>query len=324
MSTDLIDGLQRVLSARLDAPDATVESLERLSGGASRQTWAFDLVVEGDAQPLILQLQRSGGVRTGVGMSGESELLSLAADAGVPVAEVLASGEADSDLGAPFIVMRRVVGETIPRKLLRDAEFAAARRVVASQAGTALARLHSAPVTGPAAAALEDSDQVTQFRDLLDLMGEPHPAFELGLRWLDARRPDEARSTVVHGDFRTGNLVIDGDGLQAVLDWELAHRGDPLEDLGWFCVRAWRFGSDLPAGGFGTIDQLVESYESESGTTVDRDALRWWQAMGTLKWGVMCIIQASTHWSGMTRSVELAAIGRRACENEYDLLELIR
>ena len=329
MTSELADGLREVMAAQLGAPDVRVESLTRLSGGASRQTWAFDLATDAGAapskiEPLILQLERSGGVRTGVGMAGEAALLSLAADAGVPVAEVLATGEADSELGGPFIVMRRVEGETIPRKLLRDPEYETARGLIAAQAGEALARLHGAPADGPAAAGLDEVDQVQQFRDLLDLLGEPHPAFELGFRWLDEHRPPASRSTVVHGDFRTGNLMIDETGLTAVLDWELAHRGDPIEDLGWFCVRAWRFGSDLPAGGFGTIDELLAGYESVSGVAVDRESLRWWEAMGTLKWGIMCIVQASTHWSGMSRSVELAAIGRRACENEYDLLELIR
>jgi aminoglycoside phosphotransferase (APT) family kinase protein len=129
---------------------------------------------------------------------------------------------------------------------------------------------------------------------------------------------------VVHGDFRNGNLIVGPEGLRAVLDWELVHAGDPMEDLGWLCTKAWRFGNvDLPVGGFGTYDQLVGAYEKESGRVIDRDALRWWEVLGTLKWGVMCIMQATAHTSGAVRSVELAAIGRRVCENEWDLLELI-
>jgi len=129
---------------------------------------------------------------------------------------------------------------------------------------------------------------------------------------------------VVHGDFRLGNLIVDESGLAAVLDWELVHRGDPLEDLGWFCVRAWRFGEDTrPAAGLGSIEDFVASYERAGGGHVDRDALRWWQVLGTLRWGVICQRQAHRHLSGQTRSVELAAIGRRVCENEWDLLELL-
>jgi hypothetical protein len=128
---------------------------------------------------------------------------------------------------------------------------------------------------------------------------------------------------VVHGDLRLGNLLVDHDGLRAVLDWELAHLGDPLEDLGWFCVRAWRFGSPLPAGGVASREVLVAAYEAAGGRSVDMEALRWWELLGTLKWGVICVMQAWGHLSGMSRSVELATIGRRVCENEWDLLGLL-
>ncbi|MGH9275055.1 MAG: phosphotransferase family protein, partial [Acidimicrobiales bacterium] len=181
--------------------------------------------------------------------------------------------------------------------------------------------VHTIPVE--AAPDLRATDQVEQFRAVLDTLGEPHPAFELGFRWLEANRPPTAKVTVVHGDFRLGNLLVDHDGLRAVLDWELAHLGDPLEDLGWFCVRAWRFGSPLPAGGVATREALVAAYEAAAGSSVDLDALRWWEVLGTLKWGVICVMQAWGHLSGATRSVELATIGRRVCENEWDLLGLL-
>jgi aminoglycoside phosphotransferase (APT) family kinase protein len=128
---------------------------------------------------------------------------------------------------------------------------------------------------------------------------------------------------VVHGDFRNGNLIVGRDGIRAVLDWELAHLGDPMEDLGWLCVKSWRFGQPLPVGGFGAYAQLLDAYERASGRPVDRVALRWWETLGTLKWGIMCIMQAATHTSGAVRSVELAAIGRRVCEQEWDLLALV-
>jgi len=134
----------------------------------------------------------------------------------------------------------------------------------------------------------------------------------LAFRWLGDNRPSRSAQGVVHGDFRNGNLIVGPDGIRAVLDWELSHLGDPLEDLGWLCVKAWRFGSPLPVGGFGSVDQLVGAYEGASGTTVDRTALHWWEVLGTLRWGVICIVQTVTHLSGTLRSVELAAIGRRS------------
>ncbi|CAN5727008.1 hypothetical protein BH24ACT3_BH24ACT3_08520 [soil metagenome] len=304
----------------------TVGNLERLTGGASRETWSFDANGPGgEVAELILQRERPGGVRTGGGTAIEAPLLRAARDVGVPVPEVVvASVDADApavDLGAPFVITRRVTGETIARRILRDDAYADARPGLATACGRALAAVHAIPVGS--APGLEQPDQVAQFTELLDLLGQPHPAFELGLRELGARRPRAAEVTVVHGDFRLGNLIVGEDGLRAVLDWELAHLGDPVEDLGWLCVKAWRFGAAPVVGGFGAVEDLLGAYREASGRQVDVDALRWWQAMGTLKWGVMCVIQAATHLSGAARSVELAAIGRRVCENEHDLLELL-
>ena len=187
--------------------------------------------------------------------------------------------------------------------------------------GAALACIHAIPPTE--VKGLVVSDQLERLRAVIDGLGEPHPAFELGFRWLEANRPGPCEPSVVHGDFRMGNLLIDHEGLRAVLDWELAHLGDPLEDLGWFCVRAWRFGSPLPAGGVATREVLVAAYEAARGTVVDLHALRWWELLGTLKWGVICVMQAWGHLSGASRSVELATIGRRVCENEWDVLGLL-
>jgi aminoglycoside phosphotransferase (APT) family kinase protein len=128
---------------------------------------------------------------------------------------------------------------------------------------------------------------------------------------------------LVHGDYRLGNIMVNENGLSAILDWELAHIGDPMEDLGWLCVRAWRFGGAFPAAGLGTYDELFDAYASVTGVRPDPEVVRWWEILGTLKWGIICISQAATHLMGIARSHELAAIGRRVCENEYDLIELL-
>ncbi len=130
-------------------------------------------------------------------------------------------------------------------------------------------------------------------------------------------------SVIVHGDYRMGNFLVDGSGLCGVLDWELAHLGDPAEDIGWLCARAWRFGGPGRVGGFGDLDQFLTAYASAGGETVDVERVRWWEAYATVKWAVICLLQASSHLSGSTRSVELAAIGRRVCESEWDLLGLM-
>ncbi len=156
-------------------------------------------------------------------------------------------------------------------------------------------------------------------------MGDTTATFEWAFRWLDAHRPPPTPTVLVHGDFRMGNLIVDGSDLAAVLDWELVHLGEAYEDLAWFCVRAWRFGAPAGrgAGGLGSIETFLRSYEEAGATTVDRAAFHWWLVLATLRWGIICRYQAERHLSGQTRSVELATIGRRVCENEWDLLDLL-
>jgi aminoglycoside phosphotransferase (APT) family kinase protein len=219
------------------------------------------------------------------------------------------------------MVVTEVAGETIARRILRDEAYTAARSALTAQLGEALATLHALPpdmVPG-----LEAPDQVEHYRAVLDELAQPHPAFELAFRWLAAHRPPPGGRSIVHGDFRLGNLVVDQHGLVAVLDWELAHLGDPMEDLGWLCVRAWRFGAALPVAGVGRYEELFAAYTAASGQPVDAEAVRWWEVLGTLKWGIMCMMQAEAHRSGLARSHELAAIGRRVCENEHDVLLLV-
>ena len=308
--------MKELLQSALGGGEIT--NLRRLSGGASRETWAFEC----DGEPLIVQQQRPGGtVGSSAAMRNEAKLLKAAAVAGVPVARLRYDGTERDDDVRPFIISDAVEGETIARKILRDEQWAPVRPKLAAQCGEALAAIHEIPLD--AAPELEHQDPIEQYRGVLDMFKEPHPAFELGFRWLEANRPPSTRVSVVHGDFRHGNFIVNSSGLAAVLDWEISHLGDPMEDLGWLCVKAWRFGASKPVGGFGEYDELFGAYGAASGIEVDPEAVHWWEVLGTLKWGVICIMQASAHLGGFSRSVELAAIGRRVCEQEYDLLRLL-
>jgi aminoglycoside phosphotransferase (APT) family kinase protein len=253
-------------------------------------------------------------------MQGEAALLRAAAALGVPVPTVVADDDG-AHVDSPAIVADRLEGETIARKLLRDDQWADARARLVGQAGAALAAIHRIPVQE--ASFLRDVDQLQELQALVESFDVPFPAFELGLRWLAEHRPPERPHRVVHGDFRLGNLLVGQDGLRGVLDWEISHLGDPVEDLGWYCVRAWRFGSPLAAGGTGTREELLEAYEAAGGTPVAAEELRWWELLGTVRWGLICMVQAQVHLSGAARSVELAAIGRRTAENEWDVLGLL-
>jgi aminoglycoside phosphotransferase (APT) family kinase protein len=250
----------------------------------------------------------------------ERALLEAARAAGVPVPAVVALGVAD-DLGSDWLVVERLEGETIPRKILRDAAWEDARRSLTSQCARALAAIHA---LDPAAIdGLPTADALGDPLPFLDALGEARPALELGVRWLDRHRPAAGPRVTVHGDFRLGNFLVGPDGLRGVLDWELAHAGDPAEDIGWLCAPAWRFGGRADVGGFGSLEELLSSYAAAGGETVDRDRVHWWQVHATVKWAVICSLQASAHLSGSTRSVELAAIGRRVCESEWDLFALL-
>lgn len=303
---------------------AAVRDVNRLSSGASRLTWIVDADLDGVPRQVVVQRERPGGTRSASGMAAEAALLRDAASAGVPVAPVLACDRIRSGgdpLGA-WIALGLVDGETVPRRILRDDHLAGARAVLLGQCAAALVAIHG--IRPVEAHGLSSTDQVAEFRAVLDLFGDPQPVFELAFRWLERHRPRPASApSVVHGDFRLGNIVVGEDGLRAVLDWELAHLGDPVEDLGWFCARAWRFGSSRPAAGLGGLDEFLDAYREAGGEDVSPESLRWWQVLATLKWGIMCIVQASAHQRGASRSVELAAIGRRVAETQEDLLELI-
>jgi aminoglycoside phosphotransferase (APT) family kinase protein len=315
LSEQLVTALAPVLGAGV-----VVDGLAREPGGASRETWTFTARgASGSSRRLVLRRDPAGSPPSGLRLEGA--LLVAAARAGVPVPEVVVVGDDTAELGAGSLIMEFVAGETIPRRILRDEALADIRPRLAAQCGEILAAVHRIPPSD--VPGLPGGDAVEQLRAVVDRLGQPHPAFELAFRWLGDNRPPRSAPVVVHGDFRNGNLIVGPDGVRAVLDWELAHLGDRIEDLGWLCVKAWRFGSPQPVGGFGPVDQLVGAYEKASGTAVDRTALRWWEVLGTLRWGVICIVQTMTHLLGGVRSIELAAIGRRVCEVEWDLLELV-
>src|SRR4051812_22468368 len=302
------DRLARELGERLGGE---VHGLTRMLGGASRETWAFEL----DGRPLVLRRDPAGAPRGGA-MRREAALLGAAAAARVPVPMIV-------DADDTSIVMSRLAGETIARRILRDEAFTTARSRLVGQLATALGALHDRVQPDVVPGLPEPVDPLAELRNALDASGEPHPALELGLRRLAASRPPTTARVVVHGDFRLGNLMVDASGLVGVLDWELAHIGDAAEDLGWLCVRSWRFGSRLPVAGVGDRDELRSAYAAAGGAEVDAETLAWWEAYGTLRWAVICVQQAATHLSGAVRSVELAVIGRRVCEVELDLLDLL-
>lgn len=327
------DGFQGALDLFLrQALGAALVGARRLSGGASQETWAVDAEQEGLSRAWILR-RRPGGATdaatVAIPLETEAELLRLAREARVPVPAVQRVLAAEDGLGSGYL-MERLEGETIPRRILRDDAYAAARPALARECGRILARIHAiARESLPPLPLAPAEAQWRQYRSVYDGFDRPRPVFELAFRWIQDRladgSPSDAGSAVlVHGDFRHGNLLVGGEGVRGVLDWELAHLGDPHEDLGWICVNSWRFGNiDLPVGGFGTREDLFAGYREAGGAPVDAERVRFWEVMGSLKWGVMCMMMCDVFERGADRSVERAAIGRRASEAEIDLLALL-
>lgn len=331
---------------------AIVENIEKMSGGASRETWSFDVLhTDGTRQGLILRRDpgdsraigggdggwRSGKTTYSLDRTTEAELQRVVYEAGGLVAKVHFALPKDHPLGDCY-VMDRIDGEVLAPRILRDESLCDARKIMARQCGQILARLHSvdAHTLPKGLVAMPVSGLITYYRELLDgiseyyrketgvARAEYHPAFELTFRWLEQHCPKNSATGLVHGDFRNGNLVVGPEGIRAVLDWELGHIGDGMEDLGWLCVRSWRFGkNENPVGGFGQREDLFAGYEDAGGGRVDPQVVHFWEVLGTLKWGIICMFQAYKHLSGLIDSFEHMAIGRRACETEIDLLTLI-
>ncbi|CAN5542889.1 phosphotransferase family protein [soil metagenome] len=334
---DLAAGVRTVLAeAGADPGDLT---LSPIPGGASRETWLVERPAIprgggsegrsiGDGPICVLRRDPEGSVSL-VPLSGEFSLLQRAREAGVPAPEPIAVEGDGGRFGSSGLLMGFVDGTSVAPRVLRKPEYEAARERLPVELAVGLARIHSiepGAVEGvlPGATADPVTAQIEEWERQVDEIGEPLPTVELGLRWLRANAPRPVEPRLVHGDFRLGNFIVDGEGLAAVIDWELAHLCDPAEDVGWLCIRSWRFGNDTsPVAGLGELEPFLAAYEAAGGEEIGPERVRYWEAFGNVKWAVICARQAADHRKGIRRSHELASLGRRICEPEWDLLQLI-
>jgi aminoglycoside phosphotransferase (APT) family kinase protein len=317
------EALRRVL-ARLDPRIRDVANLTRLSAGATNETWSLDAVREAGVEPLILRRSAVGRGPGTLSLQAEAQVLSAVHGCDVPVPEVRYVLAPEDELGEGFL-MQRIAGATLPGKILRDPALASVRPQLASQLGSIAAAIHAVDLSRvPSLPLLDAQRQVQQLYSQYDSQETSRPVFELAFRWLREHLPSATAAVLVHGDYRHGNLIVGAQGVHAVLDWELAHIGDPVEDLAWLCIPPWRFGElDQPVGGFGRREELIEAYERASGLSIEPARLAWWDVLGSLRWGVMCADMPKWLRSGRDASIERALISRRASESELDLLRLL-
>jgi aminoglycoside phosphotransferase (APT) family kinase protein len=310
--------------ARLFGERNEIANLKRLTGGANMESWGFDY---GDRE-LVLRRAPGSGERSEelsrISMESEAQLIALVCEHDIAAPPMMGILEPSDELGQGYL-MGRIAGETLPQKILGNPAFAKAEQVLAGQCASELAKIHAIPLDR-----LPDDTPQDDAASLVDSLGERYrefgariPIFDYTLRWLDDHLPAASEPRLLHGDFRMGNLMIDANGIAAILDWELAHIGDPAQDLAYLCTPSWRFTRhDRPVGGFAEIDEFLDAYQSASGAAIDRARFDFWLVYSTLWWGVCCLGMTNIWRTGQDRTLERVVIGRRVSEVEVDLLLL--
>jgi len=325
-TTQATNRVQAALSRHLGRA-VVIRSITPLAGGACQENLRVDLEIDGTPATWVLRSDAAASLPGSIGRAAEYAVIQAAVAAGAPTPPVrwLSPGLLRAGADAYFMEWRD--GEAVAARVLRRPELAEARRGLIGELVGALAAIHSiGPETRLPLAAIEATpaaDAVAGLRALLDGLAS-RPALELALRWLAENTPPCPEVTLLHGDFRVGNFLVTPQGLSAVLDWEFSRWGDPHEDLSWFCVRDWRFGSvTRPAGGLTDRATLARAYTAASGRAIDPARLHYWEVLGNVRWGVCALFQGERYLSGSSTDIELLAIPRRAAEMAYEALRLI-
>ncbi|MFT6892309.1 MAG: aminoglycoside phosphotransferase (APT) family kinase protein [Halioglobus sp.] len=330
MAQDIEQALQILLAKEFPSFESLV-SCRKLTAGASQET--YQVVIDIGAQERSLALRRavptlqSQSELGTITLEVEAKLFQLAAAGGIPEPEILYVLREADNLGSGFI-MEWLEGETLGNRIVRHEDFALLREDLAYQCGSVLARVHAldwrdagldSHLSNVSPEALVN-ETWSYYRDI----AVSEPMIDFTGRWLLDHLPENSQTALVHGDFRNGNLMVTPNGIAAVLDWELAHVGDPVRDLGWLCVNSWRFGnSEKSVGGFGHVDDLLAGYYSVSGQKISPEHLKFWQVFGSFWWSIICLRMAQSWRTGETPSLERPAIGRRSSEAQMDCVNLL-
>lgn len=333
MNAGLSDALEGYLRQQTGAESLVFDEFRLLSGGAIQENWLAVATVEGGpwagTLELVIRADAPSGVAVSHGRAQELALLKAVHAVGVSVPEPLWLEAEGQVIGRPFMVMRKVAGQATGHRVVKDLSLAPDRAALARRLGEELARIHQIRPPREDLAFLplyEESPAlhaVAQMRDYLDGHSGAHPVLEWGLRWAERNAPPGRPLVLCHRDFRTGNYMVDENGLTAILDWEFAGWSDPLEDIGWFCAGCWRFGKDqLEAGGIGQREDFYAGYERVSGTRLPREQVFYWEVIAHLRWAVIALQQADRHLCGEEQSLLLALTGHLVPELEHAILQM--
>ena len=300
-----------------------IKNLVPLTGGASADI--NRIIFEDNKEFIVRRSVVKDKAVMAIPKNMEAKIQKIVKEYGAPVPEIIMEFSEGAEIGEGY-VMQSVGGETIPRKILRDDSYKNIRNKLPYEIGKSLAQIHKTKLEK-----LQDLEKITFSESLEKLFiiyesfDQPQPVFDLAFKWLENQKILDYEEVLVHGDYRFGNFIISEKKLESIIDWELAHIGNHMEDLGWLCVRSWRFGNvNKRAAGLGDVDDLIAGYESNSKIKIDKSQLDMWQLYGSLKWGIICMVQTFAHLSGAVKSLEKAAIGRRVSETEFDLMNMIK
>jgi len=314
LSISLSDGLASALQ-RIGLP--APEGLERLSGGANMESWRFTA----GSETCVLRRAPSLEMMAGRPMdhAAEAALIRAARAAGVMAPEVLVELQPDDGIGSGY-VMRALSGSPDPNAFLAEADPQVAIRDIARE----LVATHRTDCTGVPVPVMDTAEALAELRSRFLTYGGDRPILALALRWLEANIPPPVALSLVHGDFRLGNLMFEHGRVTGVLDWELAHLGDWHEDLAFGCMTVWRFSRpDRPGYGLTTVEELAAAYEEAGGAKFDPARFRFWTIYRTFWWALGCLQMGGFWRAGHDRSVERVVVARRTAEQELDLLLLL-
>ncbi len=332
--------LEIYLTNRLKG-NVKISDMKVLSGGACQENYLLDLEVNSGEQKgiykLVFRTDKGASLFSSLSRTEEYKVAEIANLNGVKTPKPYWLEIDKSIIGNPFYFMERILGKATGRFIVKDPSLKNVREKFTEEIAQSLAIIHSISeskitdlelkkvltrktnsIYGIAEFAVQD------LKNQIDKLPDPHPAMNLILNWLEKNLIETDNEVLVHGDFRTGNFMVNETGLQGIVDWEFAHLGDRHEDVAWLCMRDWRFGKlTKEAGGFSTREEFYSFYKKHSGIELNSKKVLFWEVVGNLRWAIGSIGQAERHLTGKDKGIELASIGRRTSEMELEAMRLI-